>query len=100
MRIGDIRLGTDKLEHIWAVGRVKFSAYYMEGKELARAMAFGWNLENGKLGVWTTGVFPMGIWWPTSTECAFGIIFSRGMKIFLGKTLVPMFSAEKDVGPR
>ena len=59
-RIGDIRIGTDKLGHFWGSGYTYFKRYYLQGKALGMALSFGWRNEHSILGARVSGVISYG----------------------------------------
>ena len=59
IRVGDVRLGTDKLEHVWREGFDYFKSHYLQGQYLQFALFAGYRGENGRLGtsILASGIF-------------------------------------------
>ena len=60
IRVGDVRLGDDKLEHMWSWGFRYFKRHYLWGEDLQDILSGGFKSENGFWGKRATGVFAYG----------------------------------------
>ena len=56
LRIGDVRLGSDKLSHFFGSGYLYFKSHYIKENPLAEVLGRGQRNEYGILGSWVSGV--------------------------------------------
>lgn len=62
MKVGELRVGTDKLEHMFGMGFIYFNSHYLKGKKLVNVLKNGIMREKIFLGgnAFATGVFSYG----------------------------------------
>ena len=96
MRVNDIYLGTDKLDHLWSSGYRYFEAYYLEQKKLSRALRIGWDEEHGLYGAATTGIISYGDLAANFNGMRFWNHILQKYEDVLGQNLGPYISCERD----
>jgi hypothetical protein len=60
IQLGDVQIGTDKIEHFFGRGYVYYLKHYKQGKSIKDVLKFGHTSERYMLGGVTTGVYSYG----------------------------------------